>query len=433
MSSKKCMTCGLVNAAAATVCKRCDSALSDTSHLSVAPGPGRTDHAGAYSGSTSGFIGDQIQRCNRNLLVANLCLSGAVLVALLLSGKYYYNFCFGPFQITEQTLTSLRNADQASHRFVVIPIENAIDYSVEEFETRRNGRERAVATYYSVMFGDKLLLVKAPPGHDEQQFSGYLENMSVYHRGQREVLDRFVAHDPGSRGAYLPVMLDATDVRTPGWIGLAIGLPLFVLSAWNTKKALTRKSNPSAHPILISLEKYGSPVTITAAIDREINAGISRPTSSVFISPSWFLNARFFTLDAKPLAELVWVYKKVTKHSVNFIPTGKTYITVVWDRRRKSMEVSTGRSEQKTHRILEDLGARAPWLLIGYSEDLSRDWTTDASGVISAVDQRRNKITNDRAETSVSNPFPAEQESSVQTSTRTPVEVGGHQQVREVS
>jgi len=433
MSSKKCMTCGLVNAAAATVCKRCGSALSDTSHLSVAPKPGRTDHAGAYSASTSGFISDQIRRCNRNLLVANLGLSAAVLVALLLSGKYYYNFCFGPFPITEQTLTSLRNADQVSQRFVVIPIENAIDYSVEEFETRRSGRERAIATYYSLMFGDKLLLVKASPGHHERQFTGYLENMAGYHRGQREVLDRFVAHDPSSRGAYLPVMLDATDVRTPGWIGLAIGLPLFILGAWNTKKALTRRSNPSAHPILVTLEKYGSPITIAAAIDREINAEISRPTSSVFISPSWFLNERFFTLDAKPLVELVWAYKKVTRHSVNLIPTGKTYVTVIWDRRRKSMEVSTGRSEQKTHRILEDLAARAPWLLIGYSEDLSRDWTTDASGVISAVDQRRNKITDERAETSGSNPFSGKQESSVQTSPRASVEVSGHQQVREMS
>jgi hypothetical protein len=431
MSSKKCMTCGLVNAAAATVCKRCDSALTDTSYL-LDPKQGRTNPASAHPGAPSGFIGDQVRRCNRNLLAANLCLAAAVLVALLLSGKYYYNFCFGPFPMTEQTLTSLRNADQVSHRFVVISIDNAIDYSVEEFETRSNGRERVVAAYYSLMFGDKLLLVKAPPGHHEQQFSGYLENMSGYHPGQREVLAKFVAHDPGSRGAYLPVMLDATDVRTPGWIGLAIGLPLFILGAWNTKKALTRSSNPSAHPIMLSLEKYGSPVTIAAAIDRETNSETSRPTGSVFISSSWLMNARLFTLDAKPLVELVWAYKKVTKHSVNFIPTGKTYVTVIWDRRRKSMEVSTGRSEQKTHRILEALVARAPWLLIGYSEDLAQDWTADAAGVINAVDQRRNQITRDHAETNESNLFPGKVD-QVQTTPQTSVEVSGHQQVREMS
>src|SRR5882672_7214214 len=119
MSSKKCMTCGLVNAAAMTVCKRCGSAVTDTSHLSLDPKPGCTDHASAYRGTSSGFIGDQIRRCDRNLLVANICLSAAILVALLLSGKYYYNFCFGPFPITEQTLTKLRNADQVSRRFVV--------------------------------------------------------------------------------------------------------------------------------------------------------------------------------------------------------------------------------------------------------------------------------------------------------------------------
>jgi hypothetical protein len=255
-------------------------------------------------------------------------LVAAILVALLLSGKYYYDFCFGPFPIAEQALTSLRSADQASHRFVVIPVDNAIDYSVEEFETRSNGRERVVADYYSVMFGDKLLLVKTPPGHREPQFSGYLENLSDYHPGQREV-SKSLSLTPRLPRSISGVMLDATDVRTPGWIGLAIGLPLFILGAWNIKKALTRRSNPAAHPILLQLEKYGSPVTIAAAIDREINAETSRPTGSVFISSSWLLNARLFTLNARPLVELVWAYKKVTKHSVNLIPTGKTYITVI--------------------------------------------------------------------------------------------------------
>jgi hypothetical protein len=186
---------------------------------------------------------------------------------------------------------------------------------------------------------------------------------------------------------------------------------------------------------MVSLEKYGSPVTIAAAIDREINGEVSRPTGALFISPSWLLNARFFDLDAKPLVELVWAYKKVTKHSVNFIPTGKTYITVIWDRRRKSMEVSTGRSEQKTHRLLEALAERAPWVLIGYSDELAGDWTTDAAGVISAVDQRRNRIKEETTETNDSSALPGKMKPghTTQTNSRTPVEVSGHQQVREMS
>ena len=433
MSSKKCMTCGLVNAADAAVCKRCASAITDTSHFSTGRPLGPADQASAYRGTLSGFLADQIRRSDRNLLFANLGLCGAVLVALLLSGTYYYNFCLGPFPITEQTLTSLRSADQVSKRFVVIHIDNAVDYEVQEVETRRNGRERVLATYYSVIFGEKLLLVKAPPDAHASEFSGYLENLSDYHKGQREVLAKFIAKDPGSRGAYLPVMLDAVDVRTPGWIGLAVGLPLFLLGGWNIKKALTRRSNPSAHPILRSLEQYGSPLTIVAAIDREMKGEVSRPTNSVFISSSWLLNLRFFTLNARPLAELVWAYKKVTKHSVNFIPTGKTYIIVVLDRRGKSLEISANRSEQKANRILETLASQAPWILAGYTEDLARAWKTDAAGVISAVDERRNQITGERAETSKATPFPGNMTHRSSAPPNPPVGVGEAQTVRDIS
>ena len=436
MSSKKCMTCGLVNAASATVCKRCGSAITDTSHLSPGQPSARTDHSSAYTGTLSGFMAEQIRRSDRTLLMANLGLCVAVLAALLLSGTYYYNFCFGPFPITEQTLTSLRSADQVSKRFVVIHIDNAVDYTVEEVETRSNGRELVLATYYSVIFGEKLLLVKARPDGNPSEVGGYLENLSDYHKGQREVLAKFVAQDPGSRGAYLPVMLDAVDVRTPGWIGLAIGLPLFILGGWNIKRALTRRSNPSAHPILRSLEQYGSPLEIAAAIDREMNGEVARPTKSVFFSSSWLLNPRFFTLNAKPLAELVWAYKKVTKHSVNLIPTGKTYIIVVFDRRGKSLEMSANRSEQKAHRILETLTSRAPWILAGYTEDLARAWKTDAAGVISAVDQRRAQITEERGETSKATPFPGNmtQRSNVPPNpANPPVGIREAQTVRDIS
>jgi hypothetical protein len=99
------------------------------------------------------------------------------------------------------------------------------------------------------------------------------------------------------------------------------------------------------------------------------------------------------------------------------------------------MEISTNRSEQKTHSILEALATRAPWVLIGYSEELANDWKTDAAGVISAVDQRRNRIIEEQSETDQANPFSGKmkQGSSVQTNPYTSVEVSGHQQVREMS
>ena len=48
--------------------------------------------------------------------------------------------------------------------------------------------------------------------------------------------------------------------------------------------------------------------------------------------------------------EIIWAYKKRTKHSVNFIPTGSSYSLVVRDARDKLLELSN--SEQLVNSYL---------------------------------------------------------------------------------
>src|SRR5438034_340683 len=47
------------------------------------------------------------------------------------------------------------------------------------------------------------------------------------------------------------------------------------------------------------------------------------------VTDQFLLRSTFFSFDVLRLSDLLWAYKKVTKHSVNFIPTGKTYDAVL--------------------------------------------------------------------------------------------------------
>ena len=388
MNSNKCMTCGLANAATLSVCGRCGSALSHQS------GAFRT---GTSLGSTHasrlnqhGFIAEQIRGANKRLLAANVVLLAALLAVSALSARYLYNFCAGPFALSDETLTSLKNADNLNGYFVKVRIDNIVDYGVQEIKKeRRGGRETVLAEYYALILGEKLLLVKTSPEHRASEFIGSLEDLSTAAEG--EVIGRFLQNDPGAKGAFLPVMLDATGFRGPGYVGLAIGVPLLLLSVWNIRKALQRRANPEEHPIFSMLSRYGGPETVAAAIDAEVSASGKKLRDRVLVTPSWLLKPSPYSLAVRSLDELVWAYKKVTKHSVNFIPTGKTYATVIWDRRGKSIEITNAR-EQDGHLLLEEIGRHAPWVLIGYADDLARAWKSNAAEVVSAVDkQRRNE------------------------------------------
>jgi hypothetical protein len=245
-----------------------------------------------------------------------------------------------------------------------------------------------VSEYFAVVLGEKLLLVKASPNHREADFVGSIENLSGDE--SREIINRFLENDPGARDAFLPIMLDATGFRGRGYIGLAIGVPLLLLSIWNVRKALARKARPDKHPLLVTLAKYGSPQTVASQIDLEVAALAMKTSGSILITASWLLHRTGFSLNVRSFDEIVWAYKKVTKHYTNFIPTGKTYSAIILDRHGRSLEIN-GRKEQDCDSLLEGIAVRAPWVLVGYGDDLAMVWKSDAAAVIRAVDERHNK------------------------------------------
>jgi hypothetical protein len=347
----------------------------------------------AYHGGASGIINEHMRRANRNLIVANVCLVAAIVGVLAAYQRYFYNFLVGPFPIDTMKLDSITDPDSRDEYYVAIRSDEAVDTGMAMVEVNsRSRREEVEARYLAVAAGeDKFLLVKVEPGFSSDSLAGVLVRMPSTERV--EIIRRLEEEKPEARGAFLSIMLDTTVSSAHVYLAMAVGFPLLLLAGWNFKKAISRKSNPSSHPIAQSLERFGQFETVAARIDAEASAsGRDSSSGSILVLPSWLVVPRLFGLDALPSREIVWVYKKVTRHYYNFIPVAKTSAVIVCNRLGKSMEIRSPRGEKEADRMIGDILSHAPWAYAGYDDQLRDAWKLSSSRIIQAVDERRKEL-----------------------------------------
>src|SRR5256885_15292845 len=110
---------------------------------------------------------------------------------------------------------------------------------------------------------------------------------------------------------------------------LIVGLPLLALAGWNIWKAMRRSSEIQSSPVWKNLAVHGNAEQLSLQIEAELQPAMTRKYGKLQVTSQWMVRRKLFSTWVSPIADLAWVYKKVTKHSVNFIPTGKTYSVVL--------------------------------------------------------------------------------------------------------
>jgi hypothetical protein len=133
------------------------------------------------------------------------------------------------------------------------------------------------------------------------------------------------------------------------------------------------------------VDAWGDRHGISLEVEREARA--PRYTGGGWmLTDNYLVQRAFFTFDVLRLADLLWGFKRITKHSVNFIPAGKTYAA---EFRCYGGLALLAASQQKVDEALQFAGTRAPWAIIGFSDDLQKLWNKDANAFAAAVQQRR--------------------------------------------
>jgi hypothetical protein len=423
MKSIRCPQCGLQNWETSEWCKRCKIILKSNDHLHSAStetdneqNTGNNlppDYNGEnrsriyqhpkrklYCDEVNGFFANSLRSCQRNAMIACGLIVAALLGGLALNSRYFYNAVFGPFTISRDELLSGKSRSDTSKNYVKFAAEDVFDTGVEYVETsKKYGTETVLYKYVALQAGEKFLLAKVDPvsniidGATNVQINGVLAEMSS---GETEkILAPLYVKQPELRNSFLPYMIDArSDYSKWAYIWIAVGLVLTTVFAGIFMSVRNRFGDIEQSSSLKPLSNYGSPKEVAAMIDSEIT-GNHEKVGSIYILPTWIIRKRIFTIDIQHIEEIVWVYRKTTKHSVNLIPTGKTHEVVLHDTQGKQTTLNGSfLNEKKTNNLIESIYKRIPWVVAGYDDDLLKTWNSDTNGFIKAVAERRNSYRN---------------------------------------
>ncbi len=330
-----------------------------------------------------GFIGNQIRRASKNLLIVNLVLLFFVATSAFSNWRYLYNFAKGPFPIDTSALANLPDPDSLQQYFVTVDNTNSFPTGLQEISVK-NGQSTSkgtvLAEVHALPVGDRFLLVKVKRGQSGPQYAGALVRLPEEMRGK--IPPKLAQHIVSG------VLLDTTDFKENGYWGLAVGIPLLLLALWNVLKAAQRFGRPETHPAIEKLKKFGTPEIMIGRIDAEVAASTpSDCAGETRVTANWLLNAHSLGLNAIRLCDVVWAYRKVVQHRVNFVPAGKTNHAVVCTRDGKSLEI-TGK-EVDVNQLLKIIATRVPWILAGYDANIAKLWTSKRNAMIAAFDERK--------------------------------------------
>jgi len=334
------------------------------------------------------WVHQQVRAMCRRRTVAWCVVLVAAVVFAVAQSRYISNFVKGPFEVGPPELDAITDVSTTPRYFVSVTGSKVIDTGIQQITTRKHAgveTSRSVsAAYYALVVGDRFLIVKRAAGMPTT-VQGELAAMPAE-------LDRHLFSTPqmqSIRGRFYPYYLDDSSFRVPGYIGIAVALILAVLLVKFALPAWRYSRDVSSHPIVKRVAAWGDPIAIAVEARREAEAPPRYKGGGWRVTEKYLIRRAPFAFDLLRLSDLLWVYKKVTKHSVNFIPTGKTYagMLVCYG----GVAEVTGK-DKNVEALLTYAAERAPWAIVGYSDDLSKLFKKQTQDFCAAVEKRKREL-----------------------------------------
>jgi hypothetical protein len=316
--------------------------------------------------------------CRYRVAACGIVLGCAVLFALAQS-RYITNFVSGPFDVGQPELDAIGDVSTTPRYFVRVTGSKAVETGIQQLTNRK----RVAAAFYILVVGDRLLVVKRAEGAPTTA-EGALAAMPA--ELQQHLFDS--PQMEAIRGRFYPYYLDDSGFRVPGYIGVGVALVLAVLLVKFALPAWRYARDVSSHPVVRRVAAWGDPMGSAIEARREM-ASPRYKGGGWRVTEKYLIRSAPLAFDLLRLSDLLWAYKRVTKHSVNFIPTGKTYsgVLVCYG---GAAEV-TGR-EKDVDAMLAFAGERAPWAIFGYSDDLNALFKQKNPDFCAAVEQRKRDL-----------------------------------------
>jgi hypothetical protein len=307
--------------------------------------------------------------------------------------RYVANFLRGPYQFKQADLDAINDVTLTPRYFARVKGERVIDTGLREYSVHtRNGVETSreeSGAYRALVFGNRFLIVRTAGNTESPVAEGKLAPWPAGLDGQLFDTKEMLA----LRSNFYPFYLDGDSFRRPGYVVMAIGLVFLLLFAWKAIPAWRAMRDPEHDALARRIASWGDPVAVAVEAEREWEHPLLSGKAGWRFGNKYLMQSRFFTFDLLRFQDVLWAYKKVTKHSVNFIPTGKTYEAIV---NCYGGTATIPAKEKKVHELLAFVQQRAPWAIFGFSDELAATFRKHPQDFANGVEQRRQQAQQQR-------------------------------------
>jgi len=316
------------------------------------------------------------------------CVVVAALGALfgLANLRYLRNFAGGPYALSADDLDAITDVNAAPRYFARVTGGRTMDTGVEQYEVEtQSGREvrrTLKARYFALDTGSRLLVVKSAA-----EPTGTVEGALVPIPPE---LDQHLFSDAemrALRGRFYPYYMDTSSFRSEGYWGVAIGAVGLLIVGWIGARARREMGDPESHPAIVRAASWGHPASVSAEVERE-NEQPWRRSGEVAVTEHYLVKSTFYTFDVLRLADLQWAYKRVTKKSVNFVPTGKDFHAILIC---AGGTVEVKGTDSEVDETLRFVAERVPWAVFGHSKEIEDLMKKDPAGFAAGVAERRRR------------------------------------------
>jgi Family of unknown function (DUF6709) len=339
------------------------------------------------------FIGEQIRRVNRNLLITNVVILVVAATLLLTKHDLINGYLRGGEKVEASALARMTAADRG---VIEVNADGVIPTGYAMVKHRSSGKDEVEYEFVAMRAGDRLLLVKVEQGQKGPHFAGTLESLP----NQVMTMAYQDMKTPKGRAALMPIMLDTIEYKSDAWLLMGLGILAIPLALWNLKKWMQRAADPATSPIVTQQEHRGG-VMACQQVDSEVAQSCGK-LGKALLTKSWVIVPHTYHATIMHLEDVVWVYKKVTQHRVNFIPTGKTYAAMLCASNGAMVQVDD--KQEKIDQLLATIAAKAPWAIAGFSDDVQKLWQKNRDALLQAVNQRRSELRKKAAAAAVAAP-----------------------------
>jgi hypothetical protein len=334
-----------------------------------------------------GFIGQRIAATTKTLRRLSMGLLLAALALGLYDARTFVNVMQGPVQIDDTRLAAITDPTFELHNYATVQGTNTVSTGITAIEkTTRNGvveSQRTTGEFMAMIVGKHILVVKTKVGETAQKYTGGI--VPLPDDVKKEVVSDMA--DPNLQAATLPVMLDATGSYGDDLIlGYGVIGALVLAGLWTLIQSQRRTEMPERHPLCKALSEYGPLHSVVPQIDGEFSTANSTLGGATF-TRNWVISCWLTKTLVMRRDEIIWVYKKRTKHSVNFIPTGTTYGLILRDTRGSLLEISN--SEQYVNKYLSSLAEQTPWVIFGYDPKVEKLYKKQRQSFRQTVAERK--------------------------------------------